>query len=120
VVILLLTVLLLIAGVESFWLFFTALLLLMLFNGAIMPTASGAYISFFDKLSGSAASFNATLLFLTGSLVGAGAAVLSKGHLLPIFSVMLLSAVIARLMLRGVEPALAEPGVCDRARQSSE
>jgi DHA1 family bicyclomycin/chloramphenicol resistance-like MFS transporter len=114
VLILLLTVILLFVGVESFWLFFTTLLLLMLFNGAIMPTASGAYISFFDTLSGSAASFNATLLFLTGSLIGAAAAVMSKGQLLPIFSVMLLSALIARLMLRGVEPALSEPGVCDR------
>lgn len=86
-------------SLDSLWLVF-ALMLITLAMGAILgPTVSGVFIGFFDRLSGSAASLNTTLMWLLGASIGAVAAVLSASSITPIFAVMLCSAIAARLVL---------------------
>ncbi|MEH6518330.1 MAG: multidrug effflux MFS transporter [Halioglobus sp.] len=89
--------------VASFWVLFTALLLVLAMCGAISPTASGSFVKFFDRLSGSAASISATLTYTIGAGIGALAATLGSDNLAPIFMTMLGAAVIAQLILRTVE-----------------
>ncbi|MEH6610968.1 MAG: multidrug effflux MFS transporter [Halioglobus sp.] len=89
--------------VASFWVLFTALLLVLAMCGAISPTASGSFVKFFDRLSGSAASISATLTYTIGAGIGALAATLGSDNLAPIFMTMLGAAVIAQLLLRTVE-----------------
>ena len=81
------------------WTILTGMSLLIISNGAISPAASGHYISLYTENIGSASSFNASMMFFFGALIGGLAAVLSGGELLPIFSVMLVSSLIARLVL---------------------
>jgi len=52
-------------------------------SGSITPTASGRYITFFTDLAGSAASLATTLTFGLGATIGAIAAVVSGGEILP-------------------------------------
>lgn len=87
----------------TFWLVVFGLALLIMCNGAISPVASGYYISLFKENIGSASSFNASMMFALGALIGGLAAVLSQGQLLPIFAVMLVASAVARLMLRSTQ-----------------
>jgi len=80
-------------------------LTLMGINGIIMPTAPSIFIGYFDRNAGSAASINTTTVFLVGALIGGLAAVLSAGSLLPIFVVMAISSICARIALRGIQEA---------------
>ena len=83
----------------SLWQVISGIGVLMACNGAISPASSGHFISLYDKHIGAASSLNSTLMFAFGSLAGGLASVLSKGELLPIFSVMLGSSIIARILL---------------------
>ena len=67
--------------------------------GGIRPTVAGVYMTFFDRLSGAAASLHSTVIFLFGGLIGALAAMLSEGSLMPIFGIMLLTSIAARVVL---------------------
>ena len=67
--------------------------------GGIRPTVAGAYMTFFDRISGAAASLHSTVIFLFGGLIGALAAMLSEGSLMPIFGIMLLTSIAARVVL---------------------
>ena len=82
-----------------FWQVIMGIAVLMACNGAISPAAGGHFISLYSKNVGAASSLNATLMFAFGSLIGGLGALLSEGALLPIFSVMLASSLIARLLL---------------------
>ena len=75
------------------------LLLIVGIGGAVAPSASGFYMSLFDRDAGSAASLHSTLIFMVGALFGALAAVLSADGLTPIFLVMLAAGTLARLAL---------------------
>ena len=99
-----LTVVLLMVFLEAanFWVLFTALLLVLATCGAISPTASGSFVKFFDRLSGSAASISATLTYTIGAGIGALAATLGNDSLAPIFMTMLGAALIAQFLLRTV------------------
>jgi len=68
-------------------------------SGSITPTASGRYITFFTDLAGSAASLATTLTFGLGATIGAIAAVVSGGEILPVFITMGCSALIAIAIL---------------------
>ena len=94
-----LLVLIMLSGGETVWLVFALLLVQLAAGAAITPTVSGAFISFFDELSGSAASVNTTLIILVGASIGAIAAALSAHSITPIFGVMLSAAVAARVVL---------------------
>ena len=71
----------------------------MAFNGAINPTTSGLFITYFDKNAGAAASLNTTTVFIFGGVIGGLAALLANGELLPIFMLMMLASMIARCVL---------------------
>lgn len=83
----------------SLWQIMLGISVLMACNGAISPASSGHFISFYTKNIGAASSLNSTLMFACGSLIGGLASVLSNGELLPIFSVMLASSMVARGLL---------------------
>lgn len=72
-------------------------------NGAINPTASGLFIVHFDRNVGSASSLKTTCVFVIGALVGGLAAILSKGELMPIFALMVLCSLAARVILMGIK-----------------
>ena len=84
---------------DSPWVSMATLLLVVGISGAVAPTASGFYMSLFMENSGTAASLKTTLMFSFGSLIGASAALLSAGELLPIFAVMLTAGCLGRLVL---------------------
>ena len=84
---------------DSPWVSMASLLLVVGISGAVAPTAAGFYMSLFMENSGTAASLKTTLMFSFGSLIGALAALLSAGELLPIFVVMLASGCLGRLVL---------------------
>ena len=86
-------------GLANFWLIAGLLLLIVCIGGAVTPSAAGFYMSLFDRDVGSAASFNATLIFLIGALFGALAALLSRGSLTPIFVVAIVAGTLARAFL---------------------
>jgi DHA1 family bicyclomycin/chloramphenicol resistance-like MFS transporter len=67
--------------------------------GGIRTTVAGVYMTFFDRLSGAAASLHSTVIFLFGGFIGALAAMLSKGSLMPIFGIMFLTSLAARVVL---------------------
>lgn len=74
-------------------------LLIIGFNGAINPTIAGLYIIHFDKNAGAASSLKTTAIFIAGAIIGGLAALLSKGQILPIFLVMVVSSILARAVL---------------------
>lgn len=78
-------------------LFFT--LSIMCINGAINPTAAGLFIVHFDKNAGAASSLKTTAIFISGAIFGGLATVFSKGELLPIFLIMALCSMMARVVL---------------------
>ena len=84
---------------DSPWVSMASLLLVVGISGAVAPTAAGFYMSLFMENSGTAASLKTTLMFSFGSLIGALAALLSAGELLPIFAVMLAAGCLGRLVL---------------------
>jgi DHA1 family bicyclomycin/chloramphenicol resistance-like MFS transporter len=98
-ILLLTTLICLSVGLTHFWLIFLLLQLSMIINGAVTPTAAGIFISYFDKNAGSAASLNASMVFIFGSLTGALATLLTNDKLTPIFLVMLAAACLSRLTL---------------------
>jgi len=75
----------------------------MVVNGALMPTAAARFITYFSKNVGAAVSLNTTAVFLGGGTIGAVASLLSNGKLLPVFMVMMVCAVIARLLLLSIK-----------------
>lgn len=93
----------LLLGYNGFWTVFGFLLLIVSTHGAINPTAAGVFISYFDELSGSAASLDTTLRFFIGPMIGALAAILADGSLLPIFFTMLAATLIARIILNSIQ-----------------
>lgn len=86
-------------GLDSVWLVFGSMLAVLVLGAVIGPNAAGTFISFFDRLSGSASSLNTTLRTLLGAAIGALAAALSADSIAPIFAVMLGSAMAARFVL---------------------
>ncbi len=72
---------------------------LIICNGMISPAASGYFISLYDENIGSASSLNASMMFAFGSIVGGVAAIISNEQLLPIFVIMLVCAICARITL---------------------
>ncbi len=95
-------------GTLTVWLLTLLTLIIICMSGSIMPTSSGQYIAFFDRLAGSAASLSTTLVFGLGAGIGGIAAVLSRGsNITLIFIVMLISALIAMIILTTIhEPRL--------------
>ncbi len=89
----------------QFWPLFLALLVVLATCGAISPVASGSFVKFYDRLSGSAASTSATLVYSIGAGIGAVAASLAGGGLVPIFAIMLGASVLAQLLLRSFDEA---------------
>jgi len=89
------------------WLPFAAVLPLTLItisiSGALMPTASGVFITYFDKNIGAAASLNTTVVFAGGASIGAVSTVISEGQLWPIFAVMGICATVARIILLSIK-----------------
>jgi len=83
----------------SLWQITLGLALLIASSGMISPAASGYFISLYSKNIGSASSFNASMMFAFGAVVGGLAAVASHGNLLPIFIIMFGCTVLARLIL---------------------
>lgn len=79
------------------------ILLVICMTGSIMPTASGRYITFFDEHAGSAASLATTLVFALGAVIGAAAAVLSRGSITPVFIAMAISCAIGLLILTTID-----------------
>lgn len=99
---LILTSTLLVAALFNFlslWVVLTLTLLIMGINGAINPTTAGLFIVYFDKNAGAASSLKTTAIFIFGAIFGGAAAVLSNGELLPIFAIMALCSLMARVVL---------------------
>ena len=86
-------------GLYSLGVILVFTLIIMAFNGAINPTTSGLFITYFDKNAGAAASLNTTTVFIFGGVIGGLAALLANGELLPIFMLMMLASMIARCVL---------------------
>ena len=78
-------------------------LLLMTIGGISMPTAPSIFIGYFNKNAGAATSIYTTTSFLAGALIGGLAAVLSKESLLPMFTIMTISCLCARIVLSTIE-----------------
>ncbi|HEY8522077.1 MAG TPA: multidrug effflux MFS transporter [Gammaproteobacteria bacterium] len=60
--------------------------------GVVGPAGSAQYMSFFERLAGSASSVHTTLMFSLGALLGALAGVFYDGTLLPVALVMALAS----------------------------
>ena len=63
--------------------------------GLTGPSGSSLYMSYFDKLAGSASSFYTTLMFGLGAILGWISGQLSDGTLLPMVATMLISSLLA-------------------------
>ena len=84
-------------GKESLWTVVPCLMLGIGLMGLINPNASAVYISYYDELSGSATSLNATLSFIIGAIMGGFTSLFFDGTLMPMAVVMLIAALICNL-----------------------
>lgn len=66
--------------------------------GLINPNGSAVFISFYDELSGSATSLNATLTFVIGAMLGGLTSLFFDGTLLPMAVMMLVGTVLCNLV----------------------
>lgn len=87
-----------VTGAASLWTVVPLLVVTMSTLGLIAPAGSSTFMSFFTRLSGSAASTYTTLMFGFGGLFGALTGVLYDGSLLPLVATMALASVIANLI----------------------
>ena len=87
----------------SLWQVLLGISLILGCHGASSPAASGYFISLYDKNVGSASSLNSTLVFAFGGVIGGISALASHGQLMPIFTVMLVSSVLARACLKSAK-----------------
>jgi len=92
-----------VTGMYSMLIILALTLLLMTFSGISMPTAPSIFIGYFNKNAGAATSIYTTTSFLVGALIGGTAAVLSKESLLPIFAIMAISCLCARIVLSTIQ-----------------
>lgn len=83
---------------ETLWTVVPCLMLGIGLMGLINPNGSAVFISFYDELSGSATSLNATLTFIIGAILGAMTSVFFDGTLLPMASMMLVGTVLCNLV----------------------
>lgn len=94
---------LLVCGIDYLPVVLSLTLCSMALNGALMPTASGRFVTYFDKNVGAAVSLNMTIVFVGGGSIGAIASLMSDGELLPLFFIMSGCAIIARLVLLSIK-----------------
>ncbi|HEY5678626.1 MAG TPA: multidrug effflux MFS transporter [Pseudomonadales bacterium] len=73
-------------------------------NGMINPSASGLYLSYFDRLSGSAVSLMNVAVFLFGSVLGVVTGVFFDGTLKPIVFTMAVAITVGNLNALGIPP----------------
>jgi MFS transporter, DHA1 family, multidrug resistance protein len=85
-------------GLDSLWTVVPPLVVAISMLGLVNPSGSAQYISFFDKLAGSASSVYMTLLFSGGAALGALTGVFFDGTLLPIAGVMVFASLAANLL----------------------
>lgn len=83
---------------DTLWTVVPCLMLGIGLMGLINPNGSAVFISFYDELSGSATSLNATLTFIIGAILGAMTSVFFDGTLLPMASMMLIGTVLCNLV----------------------
>lgn len=73
-------------------------------NGMINPSASGLYLSYFDRLSGSAVSLMNVAVFLFGSALGVVTGLFFDGTLKPIVFTMAVAITVGNLNALGIPP----------------
>jgi DHA1 family bicyclomycin/chloramphenicol resistance-like MFS transporter len=73
-------------------------------NGMINPSASGLYLAYFDRLSGSAVSLMNVAVFLFGSVLGVVTGVFFDGTLKPIVFTMAVAITVGNLNALGIPP----------------
>ncbi len=88
----------------SVWVFSVLLSLVIGASGMNNPSISGLFLSYFDRLSGSAVSLMNVTVFLSGSVSGVIAGLFYDGTLLPVVLTMFVAAVLANVVIRGVPP----------------
>lgn len=89
-------------GHESLWTVVPLIVVMMSMLGLVGPAGSARYMSFFQKLAGSASSVYTTLMFSLGGLLGTLTGVLNDGTLLPIVGVMIASSLAANVIGLGL------------------
>lgn len=93
-------VLLLVVAIEavSLWTVVPLIVLTMSTLGLVGPAGSARFMSFFERLAGSASSVYTTMMFSFGGVLGALTGVLYDGTLLPVIAVMVLSSLVANVI----------------------
>jgi hypothetical protein len=71
-------------------------------NGMINPSASGLYLAYFDRLSGSAVSLMNVTVFLFGSALGVVTGLFFDGTLKPIIYTMAVAITVGNLNALGI------------------
>ena len=96
------------AGYARLWTVVPVIVLAMATLGLVAPAGSSRYMSYFQRLAGSASSVYTTMMFALGGLLGALTGVLYDGTLLPVVAVMAASSLLANVLafpLRGKSAA---------------
>ena len=89
-------------GFDSFWLVFPLWLSILFIHGGIISAASGLFIRHYPRYSGSASSLCSTMRLALGGIIGGVAALFSGDQIFPLFALMLVVALLARLVLLSV------------------
>jgi len=83
------------AGAPSIWLVVVPVAVVVSCFGLVGPSGSSQYMSYFDRLAGSASSLYTTLLFSSGAIFGAVSGLYFDGTLLPMAITMFVASLAA-------------------------
>ena len=97
-------------GAGSIWFVVAPVSVMVATFGLTGPSGSSRYMSHFEKLAGSAASFYTTLMFSMGAIFGGISGLFFDDTLRPVVTTMLAASIAANLMSLRVRPA-ATPAV---------
>lgn len=89
----------------NLYLFVLLIILSIAWGGFINPCGSAMYMSYFKKLSGSAASLMSTMMFTFGGILGAISGVFFDGTLLPMVATMFATSVVANILAASIPNA---------------
>ena len=92
----------------SLYTFIPLIIISVSLGGIITPCGSAMYMSYFKKISGSAASLMSTSMFLLGAALGALSGVFFDGTLLPMTVTMLGASIIANIVSHSIPHEILE------------